>query len=236
MSKPKKKTPEEIKQHHKEYNQKYYQEVYKAKVAERRKQAKPKTSVCLMCGNTFTQTHANQKYCCEACKALASKIKAKIRLNDPEVKEKIREQARKRAKEYRQTDVYKRTRQRYAKSEKGKEAVRRYQQSEKGKAKIRENYLKKKALREEQETVIKTCPICKTEFKSHNKNQTYCSEACRELAKKIRDRINVKKAQTTKICPICGKEFLPIKNQTYCSKECKETALKIRTIKKKVNK
>ena len=81
---------------------------------------------------------------------------------------------------------------------------------------------------------VKVCSICGNEFKGHG-NSKYCSTECaiegnRRLA---RDRVIDYEARnerrrasrrTSKLCPICGKEFIGTGRDKYCSNECSHEA------------
>lgn len=110
-----------------EYYKKYYQERRKKKLAEARKN-NPTYKICPMCGTKFESVH-NAKYCCEACKTLAAKIRQKIYRQSDKYKEF--------AAKYRQTNNYKESQKKYKNSEKYKKRVKEYWQSEKGKAKAK---------------------------------------------------------------------------------------------------
>jgi DNA repair exonuclease SbcCD ATPase subunit len=124
--------PEKVK----EYNHQYYLKKTKLKrqtdeYKEQQKQkrnAQPKVKKeCPVCHTTFTpEKSAKQKYCCEACRIVATKIKGKLYRQTEEFKEQQRQ--------YRQTEEYKEYRRKYAKSETFKKAMKKYAQSEKGKA------------------------------------------------------------------------------------------------------
>ena len=47
--------------------------------------------------------------------------------------------------------------------------------------------IKQKRLLKRQETVKKTCPICKTEFTPTEGHKIYCCEACRKIGDRIRE-------------------------------------------------
>ena len=83
-------------------------------------------------------------------------------------------------------------------------------------------------------TYTRTCPICKKKFKTTKYNQKYCSIECQGIAmvqthkkalrsyldKKITERNEIRQ-NTTRVCPICNKEFTPLEShQKYCSNEC----------------
>ena len=110
-------TPEQLR----EYYKKYYKEKRKAKLDEARAEH-PVHKVCTMSGEKFV-AKGNQKYGCDACSKLATKIKQKILRQGDKFKE---TQAK-----YRQTEKYKETKHKYYKSEKGQEALRKYRQTEK---------------------------------------------------------------------------------------------------------
>ena len=112
----------------KEVIRKYQREYYQRKTKDKRKKQRElnkQKKVCAICGTTFMPDRPNVKYCCDACKLVASKIRAKLYRTSEKGKET--------AKKYRQTEVYKETRKRYLQSEKGKAALKKYMQSEKGK-------------------------------------------------------------------------------------------------------
>lgn len=75
---------------------------------------------------------------------------------------------------------------------------------------------------------IKFCLLCGREIEKPYRNQKYCNEDCAIKAKRKRDRERywkVVKPQKDKlelkpkICPVCGKEFIPEKSnrQIYCT-------------------
>ena len=135
-----------------EYNRKYYQEKTKQKRAEARGGLEKE---CPICHAKFTPSNANVKYCCKACKELATKIQNMRRRQTEEYKEKQKayrktEAYKESLKKYQQTEKYKAsrkrymekylqteegkaTRDRYQHSDKFKEVAKKYQQSEKGK-------------------------------------------------------------------------------------------------------
>lgn len=192
------KIDEEIKRQRKnEYHRKYYETKIKAKIAEIKAEKEKilegltleeqiveglvKPKVCPICGTLFTSKSSKKKYCCEACKKLAEKMKR----HTPEYRAKRRE--------YMHTsEAYKRTRAKYEKSEKFKEVQRKYRNSEKGKERLKEtqkraskNYYEKKRL----ETSKAICPICNQEFIKDIDHRKYCCEACKELATQIREQL-----------------------------------------------
>lgn len=72
--------------------------------------------------------------------------------------------------------------------------------------------------------MIKTCPICKSEFNAEEHKRKYCSYSCNN-----RSRIKNKK----RICVMCGKGYdYTYLGQKYCSVVCKSNSqLKIRLCK-----
>ena len=81
---------------------------------------------------------------------------------------------------------------------------------------------------------IKTCPACGKIFVAKCNKQIFCCEECREAANKIVKQAEAsglvkeketklqKPVPTTKICAICGKEFVTTRNAAkYCSDECR---------------
>lgn len=61
-----------------------------------------------------------------------------------------------------------------------------------------------------------TCEQCGKEFVIfHKKKRKYCSDQCRKQHYLDTKKIQIRK----KICPICGKEFMP---ETYRNKYCSE--------------
>lgn len=88
--------------------------------------------------------------------------------------------------------------------------------------------------------IFKICPICGKEFETSKERYTYCSVACRNKGKAIREKAKRKeqqyakrqekaliKAQQTpepekRNCKCCGKLFTPTnQNRLYCSSSCK---------------
>ena len=125
-----KNTPEQLR----EYYREYYKRKRKAKLDKERAEH-PVYKVCPVCNKEFVAKR-NQKYCCEACSSLASKLKQKLFRQTDKYKE---IQAR-----YRQSEKYKETRKKYFQSEHGKEIRRKYYTSEKGKEARRKYYLSDK--------------------------------------------------------------------------------------------
>ena len=104
--------PEEVKA----YNRLYYLK----KIKKKREQEKQNyVKECPICHAKFKPERKNQKYCCDACKKLAEKIRGMLYRQTEEYKEKI--------KEYRKTDKFKETQKNYRQSEKYKEYKREYQ-------------------------------------------------------------------------------------------------------------
>ena len=82
-----------------------------------------------------------------------------------------------------------------------------------------------------------TCACCgRTFYKEVNNAKKYCTDECRQKAK--RQRIAARKGNpqpAEKTCPICGKTFKPLHGYTqkYCGKDCytegqRENARKLR--------
>lgn len=140
---------------------------------------------CLICGKKFTRSKSNRLYCCSEC-------------------------------------------------------------AEIGKRKAIEKSNKKLIEKRSNSYTLKVCPICNKEFKPSRENRLYCCSECAEIAyKENRKKLNVynhdyymnhtklkralKRAEniTTKICPVCNKEFTTTNNcKKYCSNECREIARK----------
>jgi hypothetical protein len=122
-----------------EYNREYYQRKVKEKRALARQQAEKKvtTKECPICHSTFTVETPNQKYCCETCKKVATKIKGILYRQTKGYKES--------QKQYRKSEHYKEYRRQYAKSETYKSIMKKYAQSEKGKATTQRYSEKRKA-------------------------------------------------------------------------------------------
>ena len=115
-------TPEQLR----EYYKKYYKEKRKAKLDKQRAE-NPTYKECPICGKKFA-VKGNQKYCCEACKVLANKIKQRV---------------------IRQSDSYQQAQLKYRNSEKGKETRAKYFSSEHGKE-VRRNYYTSERVKETQ--------------------------------------------------------------------------------------
>ena len=59
-----------------------------------------------------------------------------------------------------------------------------------------------------------TCAVCGREYEAVSRgNNTYCSENCKEIARRERET-------ETKICEICGKEFKTSDKARFCSQKC----------------
>lgn len=63
---------------------------------------------------------------------------------------------------------------------------------------------------------LRTCPVCKVEFRSENKDAIYCSSKCFAATTK---RAKSRKGKP-KSCAHCGVEFQGYKHNSYCSKAC----------------
>lgn len=78
------------------------------------------------------------------------------------------------------------------------------------------------------EPVRRSCARCGKMFEvDAHKRKRYCSMECADATAKERDlgrqreRRAAARAQTRKICPICGNEFTPSRmHRTLCSQEC----------------
>jgi len=67
--------------------------------------------------------------------------------------------------------------------------------------------------------MIKTCPICRKEFKAEEHKRKYCSHACNNRSR-IKDK--------TKLCSFCGNSYQHLpgnKRQQYCSTACRHKSL-----------
>ena len=107
-----KNTPEQLR----EYYREYYKRKRKAKL-DKEQAEHPVYKVCPICNEKFI-AKGNQKYCCEACSKLASKLKLKLFRESDSYKQS--------QEKYRQSEKYKETRKKYYLSDKGQEAVKRY--------------------------------------------------------------------------------------------------------------
>ena len=69
----------------------------------------------------------------------------------------------------------------------------------------------------------KICACCGIKFEASNGNRIYCSSKCRRRARRIRQ-------SETKVCIVCGKEFLVDKHDDAkcCSNKCSRELLKKR--------
>ena len=108
----------------KEYYKKYYQEKRKQKIAEKRAKEGYKTRICPICNSKFEITAKNRgaKYCCEACRVLAQKLRYEEKKSDPEFLAKKKEWYE----AYKQTENYKNSQKKYHQSEKFKKSVKKY--------------------------------------------------------------------------------------------------------------
>ena len=125
-----KNTPEQLR----EYYREYYKRKRKAKLDKERAEH-PVYKVCPICNEKFI-AKGNQKYCCEACSKLASKLKLKLFRESDSYKQS--------QEKYRQSEKYKETRKKYFQSEHGKEMRRKYYTSERGKETRKKYYLSDK--------------------------------------------------------------------------------------------
>lgn len=76
------------------------------------------------------------------------------------------------------------------------------------------------------------CKFCGKLFEKTSNSQKYCSESCKNEAKKLQDSANSHKTyirnkslkpQIPSTCEYCGKQFIKTHgNQKYCSKTCSE--------------
>lgn len=76
------------------------------------------------------------------------------------------------------------------------------------------------------------CKVCGREFVKKSNSQKYCSESCKNKAKKLQDSTNSKnryiqqkenKPIIIATCKYCGSQFIKTHgNQKYCSKTCSE--------------
>lgn len=74
------------------------------------------------------------------------------------------------------------------------------------------------------------CPVCGETFARRAPGQKYCGESCKKkahYAEKKRKRLGEVVAQKpetetkeSKICPYCGKKFVPRRGQKFCSNYC----------------
>lgn len=223
----KKLTEEELKQHEKEYQHKYYLEKTIAKRAKAKAKKKKIIKVCPICGKEFKAPNNRTKYCSAECKKEANIRADKLRKQDPSYLEKWKEWR----KEYYKSDKYKAVRKRYAESEKGKSAYKRYLETEQGRAKAREvskrAYAKYYAKKRELEAKA-ICPICGKEFIKDIDHRLYCSAECKAKAQEKLLQAKKEANSTVKVCPICQTKFKSYnKNEKYCSEACKELALKL---------
>ena len=118
-----------------EYNRKYYESKTKEKLKKER-ELNRKKKVCPICGTSFMPSAPREKYCCDACKLVATKIRTKLYRESDKAKETF--------KKYRQSETYKKVKEKYMKSEKGKNAVKRYLESAKGQAAVQRSREKAK--------------------------------------------------------------------------------------------
>ena len=123
-----------------EYNRKYYLEKTKVKRAEQKKSIEPQAKKvrkleCPICHTTFETDKPRQKYCSEACKKLAARLRGIAYRQSEEYKEKIHsEEFKEKQRQRRQSEHYKEYRKNYTKTEKHKEYRKKYSQTEQCKA------------------------------------------------------------------------------------------------------
>ena len=70
--------------------------------------------------------------------------------------------------------------------------------------------------------MIQICTICGKEFEAQKSTAKYCSNECRNAARRQKYN-NPEKVNKEKICPICGNTFSPktgAANQRICCYEC----------------
>lgn len=104
----------------------------------------------------------------------------------------------------------------------------------------------KQPIIKEKESITLICPICNKEFTTQDKRKKYCSNTCKEEAKKLyikkfrtkkiesirkynREKYHEKHPLYEKHCKICGKLFTPSNSnrEIYCSNTCKEISKKL---------
>lgn len=68
--------------------------------------------------------------------------------------------------------------------------------------------------------MIHLCETCGKDMGNCSPSRKYCSPGCERKARKIRAAEKKSGNIRPKICPVCGKEFIPKRNEKYCSPEC----------------
>lgn len=97
---------------------------------------------------------------------------------------------------------------------------------------------------ERKEASLRTCPICEREFLAMSGQQKYCSESCRREAARIRKREEAQRKAAARpqkelekrICPECGREFIPSSSsRIYCCLYCSSNAKSRRAKERRLN-
>lgn len=82
---------------------------------------------------------------------------------------------------------------------------------------------------------IGVCKICGKKFEKKMHNQFYCSDDCRYVAEKARDKKHAENKDGIvydKKCTVCGKDFKTAKyNEHFCSPDCRAKYRKARLTK-----
>lgn len=78
-------------------------------------------------------------------------------------------------------------------------------------------------------TWLKACKACWMPFRTDKRNQEYCSEDCRTLARKFRKPFILK--EYGKECEVCRTPYVSKRyNAKYCGHACRVKAYRIRKI------